>query len=94
MVRATVAPRSGGCCSHCRPHGQGADPLRLRLRDWRARRRARAQGPYRAPFANARSFMVSQAPPDNYTHSDPSSRYAIDFAMPEGSAVHAAREEW
>ena len=50
------------------------------------------KGPYRAPFANARSFMVSQAPPDHFTHIDPSSRYAIDFAMPEGSAVHAARE--
>jgi hypothetical protein len=48
--------------------------------------------PYRAPFANARSFMVSQAPPDQFTHIDPSSRYAIDFVMPEGSAVHAARE--
>lgn len=47
--------------------------------------------PYRAPFANARSFLVSQAPPDRFTHIDPSSRYAIDFAMPEGSAVHAAR---
>jgi len=50
------------------------------------------KGPYRAPFANARAYMVSQAPPDNFTHIDPSSRYAIDFAMPEGSAVHAARE--
>jgi murein DD-endopeptidase MepM/ murein hydrolase activator NlpD len=36
--------------------------------------------------------MVSQAAPDHFTHSDPSSRYAIDFEMPEGSAVHAARE--
>jgi Peptidase family M23/Domain of unknown function (DUF4124) len=49
-------------------------------------------GPYRAPFANARSFVVSQAPPDRFTHIDPASRNAIDFAMPEGSAVHAARE--
>lgn len=48
--------------------------------------------PYRAPFANARSFLVSQAPPDQVTHLDPSSRNAVDFAMPEGSAVHAARE--
>lgn len=48
--------------------------------------------PYRAPFANARSFIVSQAPPDRFTHRDPASRYAIDIEMPEGSAVHAARE--
>ncbi|MGI9246727.1 MAG: peptidoglycan DD-metalloendopeptidase family protein [Steroidobacteraceae bacterium] len=47
--------------------------------------------PYRAPFALARSFTVTQAPPDALTHVDPSSRDAIDIAMPVGSAVHAAR---
>lgn len=49
-------------------------------------------GPYRAPFAAARSFRVTQAPPDTITHRDAGSRYAIDIAMPVGSAVHAARE--
>jgi len=49
-------------------------------------------GPYRAPFAPARSFPVTQAPPDAITHRDAGSRYAIDVAMPVGSAVHAARE--
>jgi murein DD-endopeptidase MepM/ murein hydrolase activator NlpD len=48
--------------------------------------------PYRAPFALARSYAVTQAPPDAITHRDPGSRHAIDFAMPEGSAVHAARD--
>jgi murein DD-endopeptidase MepM/ murein hydrolase activator NlpD len=48
--------------------------------------------PYRAPFALAKSYGVTQAPPDAVTHRDPGSRYAIDFAMPVGSAVHAARE--
>jgi murein DD-endopeptidase MepM/ murein hydrolase activator NlpD len=48
--------------------------------------------PYRAPFALAQQYLVSQAPPDSVTHGDLSSRNAIDFAMPEGSAVHAARE--
>jgi murein DD-endopeptidase MepM/ murein hydrolase activator NlpD len=48
--------------------------------------------PYRAPFALARSFEVTQAPPDAVTHRDAGSRYAIDIAMPEGTAVHAARE--
>lgn len=52
----------------------------------------RPQVPYRAPFATARSFEVTQAPPDTVTHDDPGSRHAIDIAMPEGSAVHAARE--
>jgi murein DD-endopeptidase MepM/ murein hydrolase activator NlpD len=49
-------------------------------------------GPYRAPFAAARSFPVTQAPPDAITHRDAGSRYAIDIGMPVGSAVHAARE--
>ena len=52
----------------------------------------RPQGPYRAPFAAARSFPVTQAPPDAITHRDDGSRYAIDIAMPVGSAVHAARD--
>jgi murein DD-endopeptidase MepM/ murein hydrolase activator NlpD len=47
--------------------------------------------PYRAPFALARRFQVTQAPPDAVTHVDPSSRNAIDIAMPVGTAVHAAR---
>jgi hypothetical protein len=34
-------------------------------------------GPYRAPFAAARSFPVTQAPPDAITHRDDGSRYAI-----------------
>jgi murein DD-endopeptidase MepM/ murein hydrolase activator NlpD len=48
--------------------------------------------PYRAPFAPARSFPVTQAPPDAVTHRDAGSRDAIDIGMPVGSAVHAARE--
>jgi murein DD-endopeptidase MepM/ murein hydrolase activator NlpD len=52
----------------------------------------RPPGPYRAPFATARTFQVTQAPPDAITHRDPGSRNAIDIAMPVGSAVHAARE--
>jgi murein DD-endopeptidase MepM/ murein hydrolase activator NlpD len=49
-------------------------------------------GPYRAPFAAARSFPVTQAPPDAITHRDAGSRDAIDIAMPVGTAVHAARD--
>ncbi len=47
--------------------------------------------PYRPPFAAARQFRVSQAFPDAITHSTPDSRYAIDIAMPEKTAVYAAR---
>jgi murein DD-endopeptidase MepM/ murein hydrolase activator NlpD len=48
--------------------------------------------PYRAPFALSASYEVTQAPPDSITHRDAGSKFAIDFAMPVGSAVHAARE--
>jgi murein DD-endopeptidase MepM/ murein hydrolase activator NlpD len=49
-------------------------------------------GPYRAPFALAQAYTVTQAAPDQLTHKDAGSRHAIDIAMPVGSAVHAARE--
>jgi murein DD-endopeptidase MepM/ murein hydrolase activator NlpD len=49
-------------------------------------------GPYRAPFALAQSYTVTQAAPDQLTHKDVGSRHAIDIAMPVGSAVHAARD--
>ncbi len=47
--------------------------------------------PYRAPFALAQRFTVTQAPPVVITHRDAASRDAIDIAMPVGTAVHAAR---
>jgi murein DD-endopeptidase MepM/ murein hydrolase activator NlpD len=46
---------------------------------------------YRLPYASAESFHVSQAYPDQATHADPTSLYAIDFQMPVGSGVYAAR---
>jgi hypothetical protein len=48
-------------------------------------------GPYRAPFALANNFPVTQAFPDTITHSTPDSRHAVDFAMPVGTDVFAAR---
>jgi murein DD-endopeptidase MepM/ murein hydrolase activator NlpD len=51
----------------------------------------RPDEPYRLPFALARSFPVSQAFPDQITHRDPSSQHAIDFVMPIGTGIYAAR---
>lgn len=51
----------------------------------------RPQMPYRAPFAVAAGFPVSQAFPAAVTHTTPDSRYAVDIAMPIGTDVHAAR---
>lgn len=45
---------------------------------------------YRAPYARGQSFTVTQAYPDAVTHRGPGV-HAVDFAMPEGTAVHAAR---
>lgn len=49
------------------------------------------EGPYRLPFALATSFPVSQAYPDRITHLDPSSEHAVDFSMPIGTPIYAAR---
>jgi hypothetical protein len=47
--------------------------------------------PYRLPYAVATQHSVSQAHPELITHLDPSSQHAIDFEMPVGTGVHAAR---
>jgi murein DD-endopeptidase MepM/ murein hydrolase activator NlpD len=52
----------------------------------------RPDRPYRLPYALSTSVRVSQAYPMVETHSDPSSQYAIDFAMPIGTDVFAARD--
>jgi murein DD-endopeptidase MepM/ murein hydrolase activator NlpD len=51
----------------------------------------RPDRPYRLPYALASSFPVSQAYPDTTTHDDDASRHAIDFVMPIGTGVYAAR---
>lgn len=47
--------------------------------------------PYRLPYAIASRHPVSQAFPERITHTDRSSEYAIDFEMPVGTGVYAAR---
>lgn len=48
--------------------------------------------PYRVPYSLAKAHRVSQAYPGEFSHTDPSSLYAVDFEMPVGTALHAARE--
>lgn len=45
---------------------------------------------YALPFVSTR-FQVTQAPQGRYSHSDAENRDAIDFALPEGTPVLAAR---
>ena len=46
---------------------------------------------YRAPFAVANDYKITQAFPLGVTHNTVDSRYAVDIAMPVGADVHAAR---
>ena len=47
--------------------------------------------PYRAPFAVANDYPISQTFPVGLTHTTPDSYYAVDFAMPIGTDIYAAR---
>ncbi len=47
--------------------------------------------PYRIPYALATAYRVTQAYPDTATHRTPDSRHAVDFAMPVGTNIFAAR---
>jgi len=46
---------------------------------------------YRAPFAVANNYAISQYFPVGVTHLSPDSYYAIDLAMPIGTDIYAAR---
>jgi murein DD-endopeptidase MepM/ murein hydrolase activator NlpD len=48
--------------------------------------------PYRLPYALSTAVRVSQAFPDQKTHQDPASQQAVDFVMPVGTDVFAARD--
>jgi len=51
----------------------------------------RPERAYRAPFAVATDYLVSQAFPVGITHSTPDAYYAVDIAMPIGTDIYAAR---
>jgi murein DD-endopeptidase MepM/ murein hydrolase activator NlpD len=53
--------------------------------------RHRPDLPYRLPYALAQAHRVSQAYPDSMTHAAPANRYAVDFEMPIGTRICAAR---
>ena len=48
---------------------------------------------YRLPFADGQSFHVLQGFGAGFSHTG-LEHYAVDFAMPEGTPVHAARGGW
>lgn len=54
--------------------------------------RHRPGGGYRAPFAVASNYPITQAFPEIATHTTPDSQYAVDLAMPIGTDIFAARD--
>ncbi len=48
--------------------------------------------PYRTPYALAQSFPVTQAYPTAATHQTVDSAHAVDFAVPIGTDIFAARD--
>ena len=53
--------------------------------------RHRPPVPYRAPFAAASQYPISQAFPGKLSHFDAANRYAVDIQMPVGTPIYAAR---
>lgn len=47
---------------------------------------------YSLPFAQGEAYFISQAFKGEFSHTHPQSLYAVDFPMPEGSWICAARE--
>ena len=47
---------------------------------------------YLFPFAHGSKYEISQSHFGKFTHNDPENRFAVDFTMPIGTPVHAARE--
>lgn len=48
---------------------------------------------YRLPYSDGRAFTISQAAGSSTTtHNTPESKFAVDFTMPEGTPVLAARD--
>jgi murein DD-endopeptidase MepM/ murein hydrolase activator NlpD len=52
----------------------------------------RPEQPYRLPYALSSAVRVSQAFPDMKTHTDRASQHAVDFEMPIGTDIFAARD--
>ena len=94
VMRWIVDPRSELKLIGLATVGDGEEPV-AKFRYIRVlgdpRSRHNPQRPYRAPFAVANDYNVTQAFPVGVTHNTIDSRYAVDIAMPVGTDIHAAR---
>jgi len=93
--QATLAPGERHTLAQS-PRPPGSDPLQLRFTLMTALGSPKSVHspihPYRAPFALGETCTVSQAYPSRITHITPDTQYAVDFAMPDGTPIYAARE--
>src|SRR5690606_20826366 len=92
--RATLAPRSDTTVTTVAKRDVGAPisfDYELRFLPGSPDARHAPEEPYRLPYALHSSFPVSQAFPRIETHTDLASQHAVDFAMPIGTNVFAAR---
>lgn len=89
-VQALLRPSASLVVAELAPPAQ-AGRLQVRLEAIPGDPAARPQDvAYALPFISTR-FQVTQAPQGRYSHSDAENRDAIDFALPEGTPVVAAR---
>ncbi len=89
-LQTVVAAGASVVVTHLQPPA-GSTTIRLDLTAVPGDPGARPQDvTYQLPFDAAR-IQVSQAPRGQFSHSDTENREAIDFALPEGTPVLAAR---
>lgn len=89
-LQTVVAAGASIVVTHLQPPA-GSTAIRLDLTAVPGEPGARAQDvTYQLPFDAAR-IQVSQAPRGRFSHHDAENREAIDFALPEGTPVLAAR---
>lgn len=92
--RKILQPQSRELLARVENAGQGNSTLNFRWEIALGSPLAKHEppGPYRAPFAVGSTYPITQAYPDTFTHGSPDARYAIDFALPDGTPVYAARD--
>ena len=91
-----VPPNSDICIARLFPLAKGKNYAFRTSSSWMAGDYAARHNPqqerYRVPWVAGESYIVSQAPNGPMTtHFEPYNRNAIDFVMPEGTPVNAAR---
>jgi murein DD-endopeptidase MepM/ murein hydrolase activator NlpD len=94
VMRWLVDPRSTLQLMALPTLGDGEEPVakfRFIYLHGDPRSRHNPPRPYRAPFAVANDYNITQAFPLGVTHNTVDSRYAVDIAMPVGTDIHAAR---